>query len=167
MQAVAVGWQLYDLTHDPLDLGLVGLMQFFPVVVLALVIGQTADHFDRRAIAGTCQVVKAICAALFALGTSQGWLDRASIFALILSPEPRAPSRRRRCIRSCPASCRARCCRGRLPHPRPRTRRPSSAGRRSADFCMYSARPPFMGLPVGFLLACVLVSFVQGEPRAA
>ena len=49
MQAVAVGWQLYDLTNDPLDLGLVGLMQFFPVVVLALVIGQTADHFDRRA----------------------------------------------------------------------------------------------------------------------
>ena len=79
MQAVAVGWQLYDLTHDPLDLGLVGLMQFFPVVVLALAIGQTADHFDRRAIAGTCQVVKAICAALFALGTLQGWLDRGSI----------------------------------------------------------------------------------------
>ena len=84
MQAVAVGWQLYDLTHDPLDLGLVGLMQFFPVVVLALVIGQTADHFDRRAIAGTCQVVKAICAALFALGTLQGWLDRGSILTLIL-----------------------------------------------------------------------------------
>ena len=84
MQAVAVGWQLYDLTHDPLDLGLVGLMQFFPVVVLALAIGQTADHFDRRAIAGTCQVVKAICATLFALGTLQGWLDRSSILALIL-----------------------------------------------------------------------------------
>src|ERR1700732_3686452 len=59
MQAVAVGWQLYDLTHDPLDLGLVGLMQFFPVVVLALVVGQTADHFDRRAIAGTRPVVQA------------------------------------------------------------------------------------------------------------
>ena len=84
MQAVAVGWQLYDLTHDPLDLGLVGLMQFFPVVVLTLVIGQTVDHFDRRVIAGTCQVVKAICAALFALGTLQGWLDRDTILSLIL-----------------------------------------------------------------------------------
>src|ERR1700756_410267 len=54
MQAVAVGWQLYDLTHDPFDLGLVGLMQFFPVVLFALVIGQTADHFDRRVVAGIC-----------------------------------------------------------------------------------------------------------------
>jgi MFS family permease len=60
MQAVAVGWQLYDLTHDSFDLGLVGLMQFFPVVVFALVIGQIADHFDRRVIAGTCQVIKAL-----------------------------------------------------------------------------------------------------------
>jgi MFS family permease len=84
MQAVAVGWQLYDLTNDPLDLGLVGLMQFFPVVLFALVIGQTVDHFDRRAVAALCQVVKAICAALFALGTLQGWLGRDSILALIL-----------------------------------------------------------------------------------
>lgn len=84
MQAVAVGWQLYDLTHDPLDLGLVGLMQFFPVVALALLIGQAADRFDRRAIAGTCQVVKAICAGLFALGTLQGWLGRDTILAVIL-----------------------------------------------------------------------------------
>src|SRR6202163_4190629 len=76
MQMVAVGWQLYDLTKDPLDLGLVGLMQFFPLVVLALVIGQTVDHFDRRAIAGICQIIKAICAAAFALGTLQGWLGR-------------------------------------------------------------------------------------------
>src|SRR4029077_9112696 len=66
MQAVAVGWQLYDLNHAPLDLGLGGLIRLLSVAVLALVIGQTADHFDRRAIAGTCQVVKAICAALFA-----------------------------------------------------------------------------------------------------
>ncbi len=84
MQAVAVGWQLYGLTNNPLDLGLVGLMQFFPVVLLALVIGQTVDHFDRRAIAGTCQIVKAICAALFALGTLRGWLGRDTILALIL-----------------------------------------------------------------------------------
>jgi len=84
MQMVAVGWQLYDLTHDPFDLGLVGLMQFFPLFLLALVIGQTADHFDRRVIAGVCQVIKAICAGLFALGTLQGWLNREAILALIL-----------------------------------------------------------------------------------
>ncbi len=84
MQAVAIGWQLYDLTNDPFDLGLVGLMQFFPVVALALVIGQTADHFDRRVIAGVCQIVKAICAVLFAVGTLHGWLSRDSILALVL-----------------------------------------------------------------------------------
>ena len=53
MLLVAVGWQLYSLTNDPLDLGLVGLMQFFPMVGLAPVIGQTVDHFDRRVIAGS------------------------------------------------------------------------------------------------------------------
>jgi MFS family permease len=84
MQAVAVGWQLYDMTHDAFDLGLVGLMQFFPVVVFALAIGQAADYFDRRMVAGICQVIKAICAAAFALGTLQGWLDRNAILALIL-----------------------------------------------------------------------------------
>ena len=72
MQAVAVGWQLYDLTNDPLDLGLVGLVQFIPVVTFAIAIGQIADRFDRRTIAGTCQVIKAICAAALALGTWQG-----------------------------------------------------------------------------------------------
>jgi MFS family permease len=84
MLLVAVGWQLYDLTNDPLDLGLVGLMQFFPMVALTPVIGQTVDHFDRRVIAGICQLIKAICAGLFALGTFQGWLDRDAILVLIL-----------------------------------------------------------------------------------
>lgn len=84
MLLVAVGWQLYSLTNDPLDLGLVGLMQFLPMVGLAPVIGQTVDHFDRRVIAGTCQVLKAICAVLFALGTFQGWLDRGTVLALIV-----------------------------------------------------------------------------------
>src|ERR1039458_4879967 len=49
MQAVAVAWQLYALTHRPLDLGLVGLAQFLPGILLFLVAGQTADRFARRA----------------------------------------------------------------------------------------------------------------------
>src|SRR5215213_2841687 len=48
MQAVAVGWQIYELTGSAFDLGLVGLVQFFPVVVLGLLIGQIADRYDRR-----------------------------------------------------------------------------------------------------------------------
>src|SRR5919109_4040649 len=45
MQNVAVGWQLYSLTGSALDLGLVGLAQFLPTVVLTLVVGQVADRY--------------------------------------------------------------------------------------------------------------------------
>src|ERR1700732_3290429 len=55
MQGVAIAWQIYDRTNDPLDLGLVGLVQFFPLVLLSVVIGQVADRFDRRAIAASFQ----------------------------------------------------------------------------------------------------------------
>ncbi len=84
MQGVAIGWQIYALTNDPMDLGLVGLVQFFPVVLLSLVIGQAADRFDRRAIAAGSQVAKAIAALALALGTASGWLTRESMLALLL-----------------------------------------------------------------------------------
>ncbi len=48
MQAVAVGWQMYDITHNPLDLGLVGLTQFIPAALFVLVAGHVADRYDRR-----------------------------------------------------------------------------------------------------------------------
>jgi hypothetical protein len=48
MQSVAVGWQIYEITHRKLDLGLPGLAQFLPGVLLFLVSGQTADRFERR-----------------------------------------------------------------------------------------------------------------------
>src|SRR5262245_34942216 len=76
MQAVAVGWQIYELTGSAFDLGLVGLVQFFPVVVLGIVIGYMADRYDRRVVVGTCQVVKALAAAAFAVGTLGGFLNR-------------------------------------------------------------------------------------------
>ncbi len=68
MQAIAVGWQVYALTHRPLDLGLVGLAQFLPGVLLFLVSGQAADRFPRRRIVMTCYAAFAACsAALLAL----------------------------------------------------------------------------------------------------
>src|ERR1051326_6434915 len=84
MQSVAIGWQIYDLTGNPLDLGLVGLVQFFPLVLLAVVVGQIIDRFDRRAVARVCQVVKAICAIVLALGTWRGWLGRDQFFIILL-----------------------------------------------------------------------------------
>ena len=58
MLGVAVGWQLYTLTGSALDLGLVGLAQFVPMVVLTLVVGQVADRCDRRLVAAFCETVR-------------------------------------------------------------------------------------------------------------
>jgi MFS family permease len=83
MQAVAVGWQIYDLTGRAFDLGLVGLVQFIPVVLMAPLVGQAADRFDRRAVARASQILKAVAAAVLALGTAGGWLDRDAILAIM------------------------------------------------------------------------------------
>ena len=56
MQAVAVAWQMYDITHNPLDLGLVGLTQFIPAALFVLVAGHVADRYDRRTIVRICQI---------------------------------------------------------------------------------------------------------------
>jgi len=84
MQGVAVGWQIYDLTHDPFDLGLVGLVQFVPLVALSVLIGQIADRYDRRAVAAICQVAKALAALALALGTTAGSIDRDAMLAILL-----------------------------------------------------------------------------------
>jgi MFS family permease len=58
-------------------------VQFIPVVVLGLLIGQIADRYDRRVVVGTCQVVKALAAAVFAIGTLGGWLTRDVMLAIL------------------------------------------------------------------------------------
>jgi len=64
MQAVAVAWQIYNVTHRALDLGLVGLAQFLPGVFLFLIAGQTADHFPRQRILQVCYLAFAAISAL-------------------------------------------------------------------------------------------------------
>src|SRR5581483_10175607 len=64
MQAVAVAWQVYGLTHRPLDLGLVGLAQFLPGILLFLVAGHTADRVPRKRILECCYGGFALCSAL-------------------------------------------------------------------------------------------------------
>jgi len=64
MQSVAVGWQVYEITRRPLDLGLVGLAQFLPGILLFLVAGHAADRFDRRKVLVICYAGFAICSAL-------------------------------------------------------------------------------------------------------
>ena len=83
MQGVAVGWQIYALTNDPFDLGLVGLVQFFPLIAMAVIVGQVLDVFDRRKIAAACQLGKALAALLLAVGSAQGWLTRDLMLGIV------------------------------------------------------------------------------------
>src|ERR1700689_3000361 len=58
MQAVAVGWLIYDLTGSALALGLIGLVQFIPPLALTLVAGQIVGHYSRRLILNCCYAVE-------------------------------------------------------------------------------------------------------------
>jgi MFS family permease len=72
MQGVAIGWQIYAITHRPLDLAWVGLAQFLPAVVFSLVAGHAADRFERRRILTLCHgVLAALALALCALAHGQ------------------------------------------------------------------------------------------------
>ncbi|MCB8878506.1 MFS transporter [Acidisoma silvae] len=84
MQSVAIGWQIYALTHRALSLGLVGLAQFLPMVALIFVAGHTADRFDRRRIAAICQTVEALGAASLAAGSVLHMLTPALIYAVVI-----------------------------------------------------------------------------------
>jgi MFS family permease len=64
MQSVAVGWQIYETTRRPLDLGLVGLAQFLPAILLFLVSGHVVDRFNRRNILVLCYCGFAACSTL-------------------------------------------------------------------------------------------------------
>ena len=60
MMSVAVGWQVYEITRRPLDLGLVGLAQFLPNVFLFLLAGHAADRFSRKNLLLICNLGFAI-----------------------------------------------------------------------------------------------------------
>ena len=83
MLGVAVGWQLYALTGSALDLGLVGLAQFVPMVLLTLIVGQVADRYDRRLIAAVCQFTEAAAAGTLVVGTLAGWQSNTSILGIV------------------------------------------------------------------------------------
>src|SRR5450755_4755263 len=67
MQSVAVGWQVYEITKRPIDLGYVGLAQFAPGIVLFLFAGHAADIFDRRKLLIWCYAGFALCSSLLLL----------------------------------------------------------------------------------------------------
>jgi MFS family permease len=69
VQSVAIGWQIYDMERTPLSLGLVGLCQFLPMVLLTLPAGDVSDRFNQRAVYFLAASLQALCSALF-LGLS-------------------------------------------------------------------------------------------------
>jgi MFS family permease len=84
MQTVAVGWQVYALRHDPLDLGLVGLSQFLPFIPLVLVAGHAADRFNRRRILAVCYSIQVLCALLLLAFTLSGLHVVWPVFAVMV-----------------------------------------------------------------------------------
>jgi MFS family permease len=82
--SVAVGWQIYEITRRPLDLGLVGLAQFLPNVLLFLVAGHAADRFNRRNLLLICNLGFAICSALLIEISHRGARDVRPIYAVLV-----------------------------------------------------------------------------------
>jgi MFS family permease len=78
--AVAIGWQIYDITGSAFDLGMVGLVQFLPTALLVFVAGHAADRFDRKRVVQLCQVAEALTALFLAVSTFGGWLDAVQIY---------------------------------------------------------------------------------------
>lgn len=84
MQSVAVGWQIYNLTHRPLDLGLVGLAQFAPAMLLFLIAGHTADRFPRQRILQACYGGFALCSLLLLTLAVNGITNVWPIYAVLV-----------------------------------------------------------------------------------
>ncbi len=78
--AVAIGWQVYDLTGSAFDLGMIGLVQFLPTALLLFVAGHTADRYERKRVVQICEVVEGMTALFLAWGAFAGWLTVTQIF---------------------------------------------------------------------------------------
>lgn len=83
MAAVAIAWQVYDLTHRALDLGLVGLVQFIPSLVLVLYVGHAADRYDRRRIVSIAQLAEAAALSGLIIATLSNGMSREAIFIFL------------------------------------------------------------------------------------
>src|SRR5690606_22530777 len=73
MVSIGVGWELYERTSDPFALGLVGLVQVVPVMLLSLPGGYVADRYNRKYVTMISQIVLIVCSlALAVLSITKG-----------------------------------------------------------------------------------------------
>ena len=84
MQAVAVGWQVYEITKRPLDLGYVGLAQFLPGILLFPISGHVSDRYERRKVLTACYAGYAVCFALFLVLTRSSSPSIRAIYVVLI-----------------------------------------------------------------------------------
>lgn len=82
--AVAVGWQIYELTGSAFQLGMIGLVQFIPSALMVFIAGHVADRYDRRRVIALSQIAEAITAGYLAFGTYGGWITVPGIFVAMV-----------------------------------------------------------------------------------
>ncbi|MGO2234274.1 MFS transporter [Marinomonas sp. UCMA 3892] len=80
MLSVGIGWQMYDLTNSPMALGLVGLCQFLPQLLLTLVVGHVADHYNRRLICVCTRLSMAMTVGILAYGNMSSTISAEMIY---------------------------------------------------------------------------------------
>ena len=85
MQAVAIGWQIYDLTSSAFLLGMVGLMMFIPGVLLVLVVGQVSDRFNRSIVIRVAQAIEALAVSVLAVTTLTDTISVPIMMACVLT----------------------------------------------------------------------------------
>jgi MFS family permease len=83
ISAVAIGWQIYELTGSAFYLGLAGLTQFLPTALLVFAAGHVADRYDRKRVMQICQFVEGTTAACLALSSFEGWLTVPMIYTAL------------------------------------------------------------------------------------
>ncbi len=83
MQSVAVGWRVYEITRSPMALGLTGLMQFLPGILLFLVAGHAADRWDRRNLVLLCYLGLAACSVALLATEMSGLRTVYPIYAVL------------------------------------------------------------------------------------
>ena len=81
---VAVGWHVYQLTGDPLDLGYIGLAQFLPALFLFLIAGFVCDKYDRRIILFLCNIAHFIVVVMLMLALWGEYNDVRIIFGILV-----------------------------------------------------------------------------------
>lgn len=83
MLTVAIGWHMYSLTQSAFYLGLVGLVQFLPMLFLSLFVGHISDKYDRRKIISFSQMTQSAFILILALGNFSGWITKEKFLIII------------------------------------------------------------------------------------